>query len=380
MNNLKLDHQLGSEIRCWSINLPKDLHLKLKETLDSGWINTGPKETQFREQLKDKFGGKYATACMSGTAALNLALTAAGVGPGDEVVSTPYTWLATNTSIMERGAKPIFADIRYEDWNIDPDDVLKKITANTKAIIGVHYAGNPIKLNELRKIAKDFGLPLIEDSAHAMGSFYDGSPIGQGADYACFSFQCVKIVTCGDGGAVLTSSKEIYEKLQRLCWYGIDKSLKKLEFIDPVSGYPNELGFKYNMNDITATMAIQGMNILDDALDRRARIAELYNEMLHGLEVIKPAIRDPKNKPNYQIYPVHVKDRIKLAKIMLEDNIHLTVNNRRNDLYPVFGGLQNLPITEKCDSDTILLPLHLDLTEEHLSRIFDKINYYVKNA
>ena len=377
---MKNDYDLGEEIRCWGINLPEDLHLSLKKTFDSGWINTGPKEQQFRELLKAQFGGKYATACMSGTAALNLALSAAGVTLGDEVISTPYTWLATNTAILERGAKPVFADIRYDDWNIDPDDVVKKITDKTKAIIGVHYAGNALQLDKLRSIAKDYDIPLIEDCAHAMGSFYDGNPIGHGADYACFSFQCVKIVTCGDGGAVLTNSKNSYERLQRLCWYGIDKSLKRLEFIDPVPHHPEELGYKYNMNDITATMAISAMNVLDGALQKRAQMAQLYNDKLQGSEVITPAVRHPQNTPNYQIYPVHVKDRTKLAKLMLEDNIHLTVNNRRNDLYPVFGGLADLPVAERCDGDTILLPLHLGLSEDHLSRIFDKIDKYTKIA
>ena len=200
-----------------------------------------------------------------------------------------HTWLATNTAILERGAKPVFADIHYHDWNIDAVDVERKITPRTKAIIGVHYAGNPFQLSEMRKISEHYGIPIIEDSAHAMGSFYDGKPIGEGADYACFSFQCVKIVTCGDGGAVLTSSPDIYEKVQRLCWYGIDKSKRRLEFIDPVPTHPSELGFKYNMNDITATMGVAAMHGLDDALSKRAVMANLYNEKLSGLEVIKPA-------------------------------------------------------------------------------------------
>ncbi len=377
---MKLDYKLGEEIRCWGVNIPNDLHLKLKDTFDSGWINTGPKELEFRNLLKQRFGGKYATACMSGTAALNLPLEAAGVGKGDEVVSTPYTWLATNTAIMERGAQPIFADIKYDDWNIDPQDVERKITKKTKAIIGVHYAGNPFELNKMRSLASNYNIPLIEDCAHSMGSYYHGSPIGSGAEFACFSFQCVKIVTCGDGGAVLTSSEKNYEKLQKLCWYGIDKSQKRLEFIDPVPSHPADLGFKYNMNDITATMAVAAMEDLSDALERRAKLANLYNEKLSNIDVIRPAKRDLDNTPNYQIYPVHVKDRECLAKIMLKDNIHLTVNNRRNDLYPVFGGLQELPNTSKCDSDTILLPLHLGLSNNDIGRIFDRIDEYVKSA
>lgn len=377
---MRPDHDLGKEIRCWGINIPEDLHLKLKDTFDSGWINTGPKELQFRNMLQDRFGANHATACMSGTAALNLALAAAGVGPGDEVVSTPYTWLATNTAILERGAVPVFADIKYDDWNIDVEDVERKISNKTKAIIGVHYAGNPFELTKMRNLANFHQIPLIEDCAHAMGSYYQGNPIGSGSDYACFSFQCVKIVTCGDGGAVLTSSEETHNTLQRLCWYGIDKSKKRLEFIDPVATHPDELGFKYNMNDITATMAVAAMEELDRSITRRSRIAKLYDEKLSGLEVIRPAVRDPNNSPNFQIYPVHVKDREQLARIMLDDDIHLTVNNRRNDLYPVFGQLRDLKSTEKCDADTILLPLHLGISENEISRIFDRIDAYLKVA
>ncbi|MEK9570184.1 MAG: aminotransferase class I/II-fold pyridoxal phosphate-dependent enzyme, partial [Paracoccaceae bacterium] len=297
----KNDYEIGSEIRTWGVNIPKRAIVELEKTFASGWINTGPREKQFRQLLTEAFEANHAIACNSGTSALKLALAAAKVGPGDEVISTPYTWLATNTAILEVGAIPVFADIGASSLNIDPDSVADKITSKTKAIMCVHFAGNACDLHRLRDIAATNQLPLIEDCAHSMGAKYDGKMIGNGAHFACFSFQCVKIVTCGDGGAVLTSDAESYDTLKRLSWYGVDRDQKKLTFFDSVPMFPEELGFKMNMNDITATMACVAMEELPHALKQRKELGKIYDEHMVKLERVRAVSRHNLATPNYQI-------------------------------------------------------------------------------
>jgi perosamine synthetase len=373
------DSELGEEIRSWAVNIPSNALNEIRETLESGWINTGPKEKRFREILVEIFQAKHAVACNSGTSALRLALASAGVGVGDEVISTAYTWLATNTAILEQGARPVFADINYDTLNLDPAEVEKKISKKTKAIIVVHYAGNSVDLDAFRQIAKHHNLVLIEDSAHAMGSKYNGIPIGAGSDFACFSFQCVKIVTCGDGGAVLTDREEYYDALKKRVWYGIDRDRKKADFLDPVPHMPEVLGFKMNMNDIVASLACSAMSELESALLERAKIGYRYDEFLKSFERIKAVSRPDFVQPNYQIFPVHVDNRLEFANFMWERGIQVNVNNRRNDLYPVFGGICDLPELERADNDTILLPLHLMLEAKHLSRIEEALYDYEKS-
>ena len=363
-------------IRCWSVCIPDNAGDEVSKTLKSTWINTGKKEKEFREKVCERFRAPYAVACMTGTAALKIALRALGVGPGDEVVSTPFTFIATNTAILECGATPVFADIQYDTLNIDPQSVAEKITDKTKAIMCVHYAGNPVDLDELRAVAREHNLPIIEDSAHAQGAEYKGSPIGSTGDVATFSFQCVKIVTSGDGGVVTTTNEEVYKRLKKQSWYGIDRETKKTSILDPLPCPPEGLGLKSNMNDITATLACVAMDHLDVALGIRRKIGERYRRELSGLSKLTLVNYKEHWTPNYQIFPVHVEDRQKFAHFMWDRNIQVNVNNRRNDVYEMFGGLCDLPNTQRADEDVILIPLHADLTDDDVTRIIETIREY----
>ena len=376
---MKKDFEELDIIRCWGVCIPDNAGEEVAKTLKSGWINTGKKEKEFRNKVCERFNAPYSVACMSGTAALKVALRALGVGPGDEVVSTPYTFMATNTSILEVGAKPVFADIQYETLNIDPKSVEEKITDKTKAIMCVHYAGNPVDLDELREVAKKYNLPIIEDSAHAMTTEYKGNPIGSTGDIATFSFQCVKIVTCGDGGVITTTNEEIYKKLKKQVWYGIDRETKKTDKLDPLPAHPDGLGFKSNMNDITATIACTAMDHLHVPLSRRKEIGERYRRELSSLSKIKLIEYKDYWTPNYQIFPIHVEKRIEFADFMWDRGIQVNVNNRRNDIYDIFGGLCDLPNLKRVDEDVILIPIHFDLTDSHVDRIIESIKEYDKS-
>jgi perosamine synthetase len=373
---MRKDFDIRDEIRSWSVYIPEEAIDALKDVMQSRWINTGDKEMEFRRVVSEKFHLPHCVACNSGTSALRASLAAIGVKRGDEVVSTPYTFIATNTSILEQGANPVFADIDYKTLNISPNSIANKITSKTKAIMCVHYGGNPCDMDSIREIADMYNLPVIEDSAHAMGSKYKGDYIGSKGDICTFSLQSVKIITTGDGGFISTTHPSIYEKLRKLVFFGVDRDHKHLDLIDPLPPDIDILGFKYNMNDIIATLGIVGINNFDTPFDRRKVVGERYRKELDGLRKIRLLHYPKENTPNYQIFPIHVSNREEFASFMHSNNIIVNVNNRRNDRYSVFGGIQDLPNLSMADNDTILIPIHADLTDEDVDRIIEKIHEY----
>lgn len=373
----KKDYELqDGMIHLWSTYIPEMAGDAVKEILRSKWINTGSQEKLFREKVSRKFNIPYCVACNSGTSALRASYAALDIGPGDEVISTPYTFIATNTAILEQGAKPVFADIQYDTLNIDPKSVELKITKKTKAIVCVHYGGLPCDMDELWTVGRKYNLPVVEDSAHALGSKYKGEYIGSRGDIITFSFQVIKIVTSGDGGIIATTNEEYYRKLKKLVWFGIDREEKKTDLLDPLPEWIDMLGFKYNMNDITATLGIVGIDHFDIPFKRRKDIGELYRRELAGLRKIQLTRYAPDRSPNYQIFPIHVERRLDFAKFLRERGIMVNVNNRRNDLYAIFGGICELPNTARVDEDVILIPLHADLDNDDVDKIVDAVQAY----
>lgn len=376
----KYDGNLGKEIRCSGAYIPNDLDRDISEVLKSGWINTGKKERLLREKICNLFNAKYSVATTSGTGSLKAAYSAVDVKSGDEVITTPWTFIATNTSILEMGAKPVFADIQKDTLNIDPKSVEQKITNKTKAVVCVHFAGNPVDLDELRLVCKKHNLPLIEDCCHAMGSYYKDEKIGSG-ELCTFSLQTVKIVTCGDGGFVTTSNQEYYKKLKKSLWFGIDREARDGSFnVDPFFDYmPDTLGFKLNMNDITASMANIALDYLDKCLTRRKYIGERYREAFKDFEKVKLVKYQDFNTPNYQIFPIFVNDRELFARMMLENNIHVHMNNRRLDQYPIFGGINlDLINTQYAEEHHIMIPCHYELSDDDIDRVIDVVTRYEK--
>ena len=373
----KKDYEFDDKaIRTWSTFIPQETISEVAKTLRSKWINTGKKEKELRNKAQHKWNFPYCVAVCNGTSALRASLAVLGVGLGDEVVTTPYTFIATNTAILEQGAKPVFADIKYDDLNIDPKSIETKITPRTKAIIVVHYGGNPCDMDEIREIGKKHNLPILEDAAHALGSQYKGEYIGAKGDIIIFSLQVVKIITSGDGGLISTTDSKYYEKLKRIIWYGIDRDEKRTNLLNPLpeSFHGDVLGFKYNMNDITATLACVALDHYDEAAKKRRIIGERYRKKLAGLSKIKLIKYYDDRKPNYQIFPIHVQNRVGFAKYMHKHGIMVNINNRRNDIYPMFGGFrEDLLMTARADKDVILLPMHADLTENQVSHIIKRI-------
>lgn len=355
--------------------MPESVIEKVAETLRGRWIGQGPKVDEFEREFAKKFGLKYVVAVNSGTSALRLALAIAGVGPGDEVISPALTCTATNTPILEQFAKPVFADVQYETANIDPNDIEHRVTEKTKAIICVHWAGYPCDLDEIHKIARDYGLVVIEDAAHAIGAAYRGKPIGSISHFTAFSLQAIKQITTGDGGVLSIINEKYYEAARRRRWFGIPRHERKPSIFGHDPTYDIfEVGYKYNMNDIAATIGLEQLKYFDWVAKRRAEIARRYREELDsvpGITLFKH--KNDRVHANW-LFCMHVERMPKFAEMMWSKGIEVSVVHWRNDKYTIFGGLRkDLPNTDRLTEDMIAIPLHTKLTDEDIDYIIKTI-------
>ena len=251
------------------------------ETLKSNYITCGPKVEELERTLEGYTGAKHAVACSNGTAALHCACIAAGIGPGDEVITTPLTFAASANCILYCGGTPVFADINPETYNIDPDSIRAHITSKTKAIVAVDFTGQAVEHEEIRKICDEFHLIFIEDAAHAIATKYNGKQVGSIADMTCFSFHPVKTVTSGEGGAILTNHDEYYKRLVLAHTHGIthDEGLMEEAPHEGIWYYEQiALGYNYRMTDFQAALLISQMKRLDSFKERRSAIVKLYDE------------------------------------------------------------------------------------------------------
>lgn len=252
---------------------------EITDSIQSGWITTGPKVERFAEDLSRYIGAPYVAPLSSATAGLHLALLAYGIGPGDEVITSSLTFAATTNVIVLVGATPIFADIDRETLQIRPEEVEKKITPRTRAILPVHFAGQPVDLDPLMELAKKHKLVIIEDAAHAMGTDYKGKRIGSYGNTAVFSFHPNKNMTTGEGGAVVTFDEEIYKAVSLLRFHGMDKNAWKRFDKAGSARYDITLpGYKYNMMDIQAAMGIHQLKKLEGFIEERTVRANRYQE------------------------------------------------------------------------------------------------------
>jgi len=278
--------------------------------LQSGWLGTGPKVSAFEKAFATYKGADYAVALNSCTAALHLSILAAGIGPGDEVITTPLTFCATVNAIIHAGAVPVLADIDPTSMNIDPGEVAKKITPKTKAILPVHFAGRPCDMDALCQIAKSHNLKIIEDCAHAIETEYRGRKAGTFGDFGCFSFYVTKNVATGEGGMVVTASKEDAARIKMLALHGMSKDAWK-RFGD--EGYKHyqvlECGFKYNMMDLQAAIGIHQLQRVESSWYRRQEIWHRYNEAFADLPITLPAQVEPDTRHAYHLYTIHLDKR-----------------------------------------------------------------------
>jgi perosamine synthetase len=312
---------------------------------------------EFEDKLAKYTGAKYTVACNSGTSALHASLLALRIGPGDEVIVPSFSYIATANCVLMVGAKPVFADIEEDTYGLDPEDVLKKINSRTKAIIPVHVGGTPCKIEELKQISDDYGLFLIEDACEGLGATIDYKMVGTFGEIGVYSFCQNKMITTGDGGAIVTDNKEIYKELKKIVNHGREGN----DFVD--------LGYNWRMPNILASLGISQLNKIEFNIGSRRNIAYRYDDFFGGEK------DDTSRMGNiYQLYTHNFGNKRnaiknKLTKLGIGnkvyfDPIHLT------PFYRSIGyGDIKLPVTEKISKQVLSLPIFPSLTNKEQDKI-----------
>jgi dTDP-4-amino-4,6-dideoxygalactose transaminase len=316
-------------IPLFKVFMPETVMDPLRETLFSGYIGQGKQVDKFERRLSRYFDNKPVVTVNSGTSGLHLALKLLNVGPDDEVLSTPLTCSATNFPILLSGAHIRWCDIDPHDLNIDPEDVAKKITSRTKAIIVVHWGGYPCDLDRLREVAGD--IPIIEDCAHAFGSFYKGRRIGTSDNYCMFSFQAIKTFNTVDGGCLIVPQDK-YKRAKLLRWYGIDRESEPEERHELQCGLNiSEAGTKWHMNDINASIGLEQLKYIDDNLNIQVENGKFYNENLKGVHGLTLIQQDSSRLSSYWLYTIKVERMHDFHKHMTKNGIAVSQVHARND-------------------------------------------------
>ena len=355
------------------------------ETLRSDFLTCGPRITELEDALCEYTGAKYAVAMNSGTAVLHAATHAAGIGEGDEVIVTPFTFMASANSALYVGARPVFADIDRDTWNIDPDCVEKLVTSNTKAIVAVDYGGEAVDADALREICEKHGLVFIEDAAHAIGTRHNGCPTGSYADITTMSFHPVKTVTSGEGGAVLTNNADFARDARLLRAHGMehDPSLMRIEVPEGDDGAwlcdQLMLGWNYRMPDINAALLLSQMKKIDRFIARRKELVARYDAVFADMPEIITQKHMPWSDAARHLYAVRIDTsklnctRRQFFDAMRAENIYCQVHYVPTywfSNYQKLGYRKGLcPVAEEVYGSVMSLPLFPKMTDEDLDDV-----------
>lgn len=359
------------------------------DTLRSGWIGTGPKTKQFEEDFKAYKGANSTIAVNSCTAALHLSLIAAEIGPGDEVITSPMTFAATVNTIIHVGATPVLADIDPVTMNIDPNEVAKKITPRTRALMPIHLAGRSCDMDALGAIADQHNLTIIEDCAHAIETEYKGRKAGTIGDFGCFSFYVTKNVITGEGGMVVMRDAVDAERIRIMSLHGMDKDAWK-RF--GTGGYKHyqvvDAGFKYNMMDLQAALGVQQLKRVDQYWQRREQIWQRYNAAFADLPIGTPADPEPDTRHAYHLYTVLVDEaqaglsRDDFLNAMQANNIGVGVHYMSIPEHPFYQDkfgwdVEDYPHAMRVGRQTVSLPLSAKLTDEDVEDVITAVRHIV---
>jgi perosamine synthetase len=310
----------------------------------------------------------------SGTTALHLALVIAGVGPGDEVIIPPQTFLATGMAVLMQGAIPVFADIQVHTGNLESASVQKKITNRTKAIIPVHWAGYPCDLEEINQIAASHNLTVIEDAAHALGAMYCGQPIGAISRFTCFSFQAIKHLTTGDGGALCCLRAEDEKQARVRRWFSIDRANSEPSFLGERQYDATSMGFKYHLNDLSAAIGLGNLEVFANVLAKLRRINARYRDELGqfpGITLLES--RDDRQSACW-LSTLLVERRNDFLKALQGRGVPASVFHQRIDRNSVFGGMRSdLPNMQQFNDAQASIPLHAGLTDPEVESVISAV-------
>ena len=357
------------------------------EVLAGPILTTGEWVARFERRFAEYLGVRHAVAVTSCTGALHLSLLALGIGAGAEVITTPMTFIATATAIMEAGAKPVFVDVEPATGNLDASLIEAAITERTRAIMPVHLYGQMCDMLAIRKIADSYGLAVIEDAAHCVEGTRDGIRTGQLGDTACYSFYATKNLTCGEGGAVVCNDSALAEKLRLLRLHGMNKNANDRHH----EGYKHwdmtVLGWKYNMDNIQAALLLPQMDRLEENWERRRALARYYEERLWDI----PGLSRPKTLPGashaWHLFPVWIEggERDRVIQGMQDDGISVMVNYRAIHLLTYFRETFGFrpgafPIAERIGDAGVSLPFHPNMPLEHVDRVVETLQNLLDRA
>lgn len=354
----------------------------VEEVLRSDFLTTGPKVAEFEKKVAEYVGAKYAVAIANGTAALHAACFAAGVKEGDEVITTPMTFAASSNCVLYCGATPVFADIDPDTYNISPKEIEKKITSRTKAIIPVHYTGQPCEMDEIATIARKHNLIVIQDGAHALGADYKGKRIGSIGDMTTFSFHPVKHITTGEGGMIVTNDEKLYQRLVLFRSHGITRDETML--LKNEGGWYYEqldLGYNYRITDIQCALGISQLSRLEQFVARRRELVQRYQQAFQDVDgITTPHWKEGCNS-SWHLYVIQVNDRKRVFERLRNAGIGVNVHYIPVYKHPYYqrNGYQDIVCenAEKLYEHIISLPLYPDLTDEQQDYVIEKVKEVV---
>jgi UDP-4-amino-4,6-dideoxy-N-acetyl-beta-L-altrosamine transaminase len=351
------------------------------DVLKSDWIIMGPKVKEFEDAICKYVGCKYGVAVNSGTSALDIAVGSLGLKKG-EVITTPFTFVATANSILFNGLKPVFADIKNDTYNINPEEIKKKINKNTKATIYVDFAGQPCDIKEIKEIAEEHDLHLIEDAAHALGAEYNGKKVGTFADITMFSFHPVKHITTGEGGMCVTNNEELARKMRILRNQGVETGAR--ERFEPSASWTYDvklLGRNYRMTDFQAALGLSQLKKLERFIKRRQELASLYSEKLKNVSSIVLPCTKPNVRHAWHLYTILLDrkvDRNKFIASMRAKNIGVNVHylpiysfsyyKENFDFKP-----KDFSVTEDISSRIVTLPMFPKMSDEDVEDVVSAV-------
>jgi perosamine synthetase len=355
------------------------------EVLRSDWLTTGPKVAEFEEAFASRVGAAHAVSFSSGTAALHAAAFAAGLKSGDEAITTPLTFAATANCVLYQGATPVFADVRGDTLNLDPEQLEKKISARARAILPVDYAGHPADLRSILEIARRHKLVVIEDACHALGAEYCGRRVGSIADMTVFSFHPVKHITTGEGGMVATNDAQFAETLRRFRNHGISSDARQRQSAGQWHYEMVLLGFNYRLPDIVCALGIQQLKKLDANLARRREIAARYAAAFREIPGVAPPTVRAEANPAWHLYPIRLElerlrvGRAEVFRALRAENIGVNVHYIPVHLHPYYrerfgykGG--EFPVAEDAYERLISLPMFHGMSDQDVDDVVQAVS------
>lgn len=357
---------------------------EVKEAFEYGYFGLAYKTNEFEQEI-GKFLGtdRFVITTSTGTNALHLALDTIGVKEGDEVIMPSFTFVATAQAVAMCGGKPVFCEVDPVTFLMDIEDVKRKITDKTKAIIPVHYAGRPCDMDALMKIREETGIRIVEDAAHAFGTYYKGKKIGSFGDVTCFSFDSIKVMTCGEGGAIVTDDPAFDDLSRKKRLLGIDrktmhvKDWKKRSWVYDVP----TLGYRYHMSNINAAIGLAQIRKIDKFIGRRREICHLYDQELKDVQglCIMP---DEYDTITPFMYVIRVRDgkRNALKDYLMEHDIESGISYIPCHHFSLFQGQEILPVTDEIYEEILCLPIHYELSDDDVREVCGVIKEFIQES